>query len=302
MPQVRWNQWRLQPLGTLSPWKNDFFRKLFNRASVPSGILSLGAHSFGPENSRRSRSVSGSRREDHKELFPMLDFSRYQAITFDCYGTLVDWETGIFSALRPILAAHKQSVSDAAVLELYGELEASAEAGEFKDYRDVLGSVVAGFGERLGFAPSQAEIRSLAESVANWQPFPDTVTALERLQSRFKLSIISNIDDDLFATTAPKLEVRFDHVITAQQARSYKPSLNNFRIALQRIGLPPDRLLHVGQSIYHDVVPAKSLGIATVWVNRPSPRAGVGAVKAAMGVPDLEVRDLASLAEAALGG
>jgi len=230
----------------------------------------------------------------------VLDFARCQAITFDCYGTLVDWETGIFSALRPILDSHDQSISDGTVLELYGELEALAEAGQFQTYREVLNAVVVGFGKRLGFTPSTAEVRSLADSVANWMPFPDTVSALKSLQSRYRLSIISNIDDDLFATTRPKLEVPFDHVITAQQARSYKPSLNNFRIALQRIGLPPDRVLHVGQSIYHDVVPAKSLGMSAIWVNRPSRRPGVGAVKLATGVPDLEIRDLASLAEAAL--
>jgi 2-haloacid dehalogenase len=230
----------------------------------------------------------------------MLDFARCHAITFDCYGTLVDWETGLFSALRPILDAHNQSISDSAALELYGELEAAAETDPYRSYREVLAEVVTGFGERLGFNPSKTEVTSLAESISNWMPFPDTVSALKRLQSRYRLSIISNIDDDLFATTRPKLEVLFDQVITAQLARSYKPSLNNFRIALERIGLPPDRLLHVGQSIYHDVVPAQSLRIAAVWVNRTSRRPGVGAVKRASGVPDLEVRDLASLADAAL--
>lgn len=230
----------------------------------------------------------------------MLDFTRFQAITFDCYGTLVDWETGIFSALRPLLNSHNQSISDSTVLELYGELEASAETEPFRTYREVLSEVVRGFGERLGFTPSTAEIHSLADSVANWMPFPDTVSALKQLQSRYRLSIISNIDDDLLATTRPKLEVQFDQVVTAQQARSYKPSLNNFRIALQRIGLPPARVLHVGQSIFHDVIPAKSLGMATVWVNRPSRRPGVGAVKQVAGTPDLEVRNLASLADAAL--
>jgi 2-haloacid dehalogenase len=226
----------------------------------------------------------------------MLDFSRFQVLTFDCYGTLIDWESGIFSALRPILAAHKKALSDSALLELYGELEAQAESGEFRLYREVLQNVVRGFGQRLGFTPTEAEIRSLPESVANWQPFPDTVAALRRLQNRHRLSIISNIDDDLFATTAPKLEVKFASVITAQQAGAYKPSLKNFRLAQEKIGVSPEHWLHVGQSIYHDVIPAKSLGLATVWVNRPSPRAGIGAVKAATGQPDLEVPDLQTLA------
>ncbi len=230
----------------------------------------------------------------------MLDFSRFGIITFDCYGTLIDWETGIFSALRPILAAHGKTVNDFALLELYSQLEAKAEHGEFRTYRQVLQSVVRGFGEKLGFAASDAETRSLPESLANWKPFPDTVAALEKLKTRYKLAIISNVDDDLFATTAPKLAVKFDHVITAQQARSYKPSLNIFKLALGRIGVPVEQVLHAGQSIYHDVIPAKSLGMGAVWVNRPSPRPGAGAAKSAAGQPDLEVQDLKTLATLAV--
>jgi len=228
----------------------------------------------------------------------MLDFSRFSILTFDCYGTMIDWEAGIFSALRPILAAQGKTSSDAALLALYGELEAQAEAGEFLCYREVLQSVVRGFGERLGFSPSAAEARSLPESLATWRPFPDTVAALRKLKQRYKLAVISNIDDDLFALTAPKLGVAFDHVITAQQARCYKPCRRIFELARERMGVQPDKWLHVGQSIYHDVIPAQSLGIATVWVNRPSPRMGAGATKAATGRPDLEVASLAELAAA----
>ena len=230
----------------------------------------------------------------------MLDFHRFQALTFDCYGTMIDWEKGIFSALRPILEAHGKTIDDFALLKLYSELELKAEQGEFRKYREVLQSVVAGFGEQLGFKPSEEEIRSLPGSLPQWPPFPDTVAALKRLQTRYKLAVISNIDDDLFAGSEPKLQAQFDHVITAEQARSYKPSHNNFRLALKRLGLAPDHVLHVGQSLYHDVTPAKSLGIATVWVNRPSPRPGAGAARTADGKPDLEVSDLATLAEIAL--
>jgi 2-haloacid dehalogenase len=230
----------------------------------------------------------------------MLDFARFQVLTFDCYGTLIDWETGIFGALRPILTAHRQTVSDTALLELYSELESQAEQGEYQSYREVLQSLVRGFGERLGFVPSESEVRSLPESLANWLPFPDTVAALRRLKARYQLAITSNVDDDLFAATAPKLEVKFDHVITAQQARSYKPSLRIFKLAQERIGVKPNQWLHVAQSVYHDVVPAKSLGIATVWVNRPSPRSGAGAAKAASAQPDLEVSSLKALADLAL--
>ncbi|HTR65308.1 MAG TPA: haloacid dehalogenase type II [Terriglobales bacterium] len=230
-----------------------------------------------------------------------MDFSRFQILTFDCYGTLIDWETGIFSALRPVLAAHGEQLGDSELLELYGELESRAEQGEFRPYREVLQSVVRGVGLRLGFSPTDAEVRSLPESLARWRPFPDTVESLRKLKKRYRLAILSNVDDDLFAATAPQLEVPFDHVITAQQARAYKPALAMFRLAQERIGVAPEHWLHVGQSIHHDVIPAKSLGLSTVWVNRASPRAGVGAVKAASGSPDLEVPDLKTLVRASGG-
>jgi len=132
--------------------------------------------------------------------------------------------------------------------------------------------------------------------VPNWKPWPDTVAALRQLGTRYRLAILSNVDDDLFAATRPQLGVEFAEVITAQQARAYKPSLKIFELALSRINAPAHRVLHVGQSIYHDVIPAQALGLATVWVNRPSARPGVGAVKAAEAKPDLEVSSLAELA------
>ena len=229
----------------------------------------------------------------------MLDLTRFKVLTFDCYGTMIDWESGIFSALRPILDAHGKMLSDSALLALYAELELAAEQGEYLRYRDVLQSVVRGFGERLGFSPTDAEVRSLPESVATWQPFPDTVEALRKLKRRYQLAVMSNIDDDLFAATASKLEVAFSNVITAQQAGCYKPCMNIFKLAEQRIGVSREQWLHVGQSIYHDVIPAQSLGLATVWVNRRSPRPGAGAAKAATATPDLEVPDLQTLAKLA---
>jgi 2-haloacid dehalogenase len=229
-----------------------------------------------------------------------MDFSGFTTISVDCYGTLIDWESGILPVLRTLLGNHGQSLPDAALLELYGEFEAEAESGPYQSYRDVLQAVVRAFANRLHFEASSAEIRSLGESVRAWPPFPDMVRALHELQKRYKLAVISNIDDDLFAETRKHLGVEFDGVITAERARSYKPSINNFQIALRTLALSPDRLLHAAQSIYHDVVPARSLGISTVWVNRKSARPGVGAVRASLGKPDLEVPDLASLAAATM--
>lgn len=229
------------------------------------------------------------------------DFTRLRVISFDCYGTLIDWETGILSALRPVLSAHRKFLDDDELLALYGELEADAEADgqKFQIYHDVLRSVVRGFEQRLDFTASDGEVNSLPASVQNWQPFPDTVAALRKLKARYRLAIISNVDDALFAPSARKLEVEFDHVITAQQAQAYKPSLRIFNLAKERIGVSSEQWLHAGQSVYHDVIPAKSLGIATVWVNRASRRHGIGAVRPAIGTPDLEVPDLTTLADVA---
>lgn len=138
---------------------------------------------------------------------------------------------------------------------------------------------------------------ALPNSLQFWPPFPDTTEALLRLKARYKLAIISNVDDDLFAASARQLGVPFDHVITAQQVRSYKPSHNNFERALERVGVAREQVLHVAQSVYHDIVPARALGLSTVWVNRRRGLSGSGATLPAEGRPDLEVPDLKSLAD-----
>jgi 2-haloacid dehalogenase len=230
----------------------------------------------------------------------MLDFTRFEILTFDCYGTLIDWEAGILPALHRVLRAHGKQVDDATLLKLYGDFEQRSELEPFQPYREVLASVVRQFGSELGFMPTASEVRSLSDSLPDWKPWPDTVAALRQLKTRFRLAILSNVDDDLFAATRPQLGVEFDDVITAQQARAYKPSFKLFELALSRINAPAHRVLHVGQSIYHDVIPAQALGLATVWVNRPSARPGVGAVKSAVASPDLTVSGMAELAAAVL--
>lgn len=225
-----------------------------------------------------------------------LDFNQFKALTFDCYGTLIDWESGILGALRSLIRSHGRDLNDAQILQTYGELEPKAQ-NPYRRYHEVLAEVVHGFGKRLGFEVSDAEAECLPQSLKGWLPFADTVPALEKLKKKYKLAIISNTDDDLFAATAQHLKIAFDQVITAEQATAYKPSEAPFQLALQRLGLPPDRVLHVGQSVYHDVIPAKSLGFATVLVHRR----GFGATRAIEGAPDLKVPDLQTLAVLALG-
>ena len=230
----------------------------------------------------------------------MFDFSRFEILTFDCYGTLIDWEAGILGAMHPILDAHGKKIDDGTLLALYAEFEQRFEQSPYRPYREVLESVVRQFGAELGFTPLDEEAQSLPNSLGTWQPWPDTVDSLRRIKTRFRLAIVSNIDDDLFAGTRPKLEVEFDDVITAQQAKAYKPSFKMFELALSRVNAPAHRILHVGQSIYHDVIPAQALGLSTVWVNRPSVRPSIGAVKAADARPDVTVSSLAELANLAV--
>src|SRR5579864_3845057 len=154
----------------------------------------------------------------------MLGFSRFEILTFDCYGTLINWEAGILSALHRVLSAHGKKIDDAVLLKLYGDFEQLSEQGEFHPYRKVLESVVRRFGAQLGFSPTAAEAVSLSDSLPTWEPWPDSVAALRQLGTRYRLAIVSNVDDDLFATTRPKLGVDFAEVITAEQAQAYKPS------------------------------------------------------------------------------
>ena len=226
-----------------------------------------------------------------------IDFARVRAITFDCYGTLIDWETGLLRALRPALAVHGVQADDDAILELFAALEQEQESGPYKTYREVLWEVMLGIGRHFDRAFAERQIEGLAESIARWPAFADTPTALRVFGERFPLNIISNIDDDLFELTRPKLGATFDRIVTAEYCRSYKPAVRNFNVMLALLDLAPEQVLHVAQSLYHDIGPARTLGMQTVWVNRRAGRRGSGATPAATAIPDLETPDLASLVQ-----
>ena len=222
-----------------------------------------------------------------------MSFDAIRLITFDCYGTLIDWETGMLAALRPLFG--KTGVSESRLLELYGDAEAELESGPYLRYRTVLSETVQAMGRRLGVNVTPADGERFAASLPSWEPFPDTVAGLKALARKFRLGIISNVDDDLFAETRKKLGVEFAVVVTAEQVQSYKPSLRNFQESLRRSGLSKDQVMHAGQSVYHDIVPASFLGIMNVWVNRPSVRPGAGAAKPASAQPTYEVHSLKEL-------
>ena len=220
---------------------------------------------------------------------------RFRLLTFDCYGTLIDWEQGILSTFRPLLDTHGVILSDEAVLERYARLEAAVEQEAYRSYREVLREVVVRLAREVGFTPAPHEQDVLSESLPGWPPFPDTVEALTELSSRYALGVISNVDDDLFAGTARTLGVSFRHVVTAQQARAYKPSPAVFEHALARTQVPRESILHVAQSLYHDIAPAGRLGITTVWVDRRRGKSGTGATPPAEATPDYTVSDLREL-------
>jgi len=224
-----------------------------------------------------------------------MDFSSVELITFDCYGTLIDWETGILAALRSLFPDHAR-ISDEKFLAMYGEIEAQLEAGPYLSYRTVLSRTAEEMGHRLGVKLSAEDCRQFAESLKRWPPFSDSVESLQALAKRYRLGIISNTDDDLFAASQKLLQTEFALIVTAQQVQCYKPSVVNFYEAIKRSGIPKQKILHAGQSLYHDIAPANILGLRNVWVNRRFGKQGPGATVAGDAKPGFEVPSLAELA------
>ena len=230
---------------------------------------------------------------------PGLQFGQFEALTFDCYGTLIDWETGLAGAFRPVFASRGLHFEPDAVLERFAVHEAAAEAGPYRRYRDVLATALQGVCSEVGIDPRADEIEAFSGSVGDWPAFPDTPAALVALRDRFRLGIITNCDDDLFAASQPRLGVPFDWVVTAEQVGAYKPSERSFEVAFERLGIPRERILHVAQSLFHDHAPARRLGLATVWIDRRQGRTGGGATPPSDARPSATFPDMASFAAAA---
>jgi 2-haloacid dehalogenase len=227
-----------------------------------------------------------------------MNLKLIRLITFDCYGTLIDWETGMLASLRSLLRK-RVDIEDDKLLELYGEIEAQLESGPYMVYRAVLGRAAEEIGRRLGASIPAADAQHFAQSLRLWKPFPDTVEALRALSRHYKLAIISNVDDDLFADTQRLLGTSFEFVVTAQQVRSYKPSPKNFEEAIKRAdgrGIARKEMLHAAQSLYHDVATANALGLKSAWVNRRFDKSGPGATVPAEAKPSFTVNSMAELA------
>jgi 2-haloacid dehalogenase len=242
--------------------------------------------------------LAASELEDRADMTE-IDYSRFDALTFDCYGTLIDWEAGILAALRPVLSGRGVEATDDELLALFGGFESAAEAGPYLRYRAILAHCLRRIAAHYGVEPDEAEVEGFADSVGAWPAFADSTEALARLHERFRLGVITNCDDDLFARSAARLRTDFDWVVTAQSAGSYKPDPRNFEVAFERIGLPRERILHVAQSLFHDHVQAKRLGLTTVWIDRRHDRGGFGATPPAEAAPDATFPDMASFAATA---
>jgi len=191
----------------------------------------------------------------------------YDALTFDCYGTLIDWETGITTAIQTAAAQDGIELQRETIVATYHRVEPTVQAAEYQPYRTVLRDVAVALARELGWDLEPERARFLADSVAEWAPFMDTNAALERLKAAgYRLGILSNVDDDLLEGTLRNLSVEFDILITAEQVRCYKPAHAHFLRARELLG--GSRWLHVAQSLFHDIAPAGTLGIPVAWVNR----------------------------------
>ena len=237
-----------------------------------------------------------------------MKITDFEALSFDCYGTLIDWEAGIGAVLRGWADRRGLDMSTEELLVAYADEEAAVERGHPTDpYPSILSRAMRGLGRKLDVEVSEDDCHTLAVSVPDWPAFPDSADALQRLAKRFKLIILSNIDNEGFAASNEKLGVEFDAILTAESIGSYKPSPNNFDALdhhVDTMGIPRDKLLHVAQSLFHDHVPAKGRGMTTVWINRRHADPGWGATPnpEADVTPDWTFTSMAEFADAVESG
>lgn len=233
-----------------------------------------------------------------------MQLTDFKALTFDCYGTLIDWETGIVNALQPLAKRTGKSFTSDELLEVFGRNESPQQTetpGAL--YQDILRAVYDRIAKEWGLEPDATEREQFGTSVKNWPAFPDTVEALQYLKKHYKLVILSNIDRNEFKLSNAKLGVEFDHIITAQDVGSYKPNPNNFTYmidALAKAGIEKKDILHTAESLYHDHIPASDAGLASAWIYRRHGKEGFGATHVPSRIPDVDFRfnSMGEMAEA----
>jgi 2-haloacid dehalogenase len=233
-----------------------------------------------------------------------MKLSDFSTLSFDCYGTLIDWESGIVTALAPLRARSGADHPRDSILEAFARLEVRQQkATPDMLYADLLAHVHAQLAAEWQVPPDPAEDAAFGRSVADWPAFPDTVEALRYLTQHFRLIILSNVDRSSFKATNDRLAVTFDAIYTAQDIGSYKPDPRNFAYLVDRVtqlGIPREKLLHVAQSLFHDHVPAQAIGLATAWIDRRHAAGGWGATAPVSSGAryDFRFTSLAELAEA----
>ena len=233
----------------------------------------------------------------------MGDFAGVEALSFECYGTLVDWEKGIAASLAEF--AGRCELDAATIIDEFARVETVVQQHHPQErYPRILARVLREIGTRHGCGTTVDEERRFGRSVGEWPTFPDSPAALQTLKQRFKLLILSNVDLDSFSRSNTALGVEFDRVLTAEEIGAYKPDPRTFASligAVRALGIRPGRLVHVAQSRYHDLVPAANAGLRTVWINRRSGRAGPGATPLPNVdvIPDWEFRSMEDFAVAA---
>ena len=210
-----------------------------------------------------------------------MQLTNFNTLTFDCYGTLIDWETGIFESLMPWLEREGITATRDEVLELFAHYESAEESANPKMlYPDLLARVHKDLAQHWGVQSTDEDASAFGASVGKWPAFPDSASALHYLKQHYKLVILSNVDRASFAESNKKLEVEFDAIFTAQDIGSYKPDLANFEYMLAKLaqmGIEKSQILHTAQSLFHDHVPATKMGLATCWIDRRHNQEGWGA-------------------------
>lgn len=233
-----------------------------------------------------------------------MKLTDFKALTFDCYGTLIDWETGMLAVLEPLAARSAQRRSREEILETYAVHEHSQEHyTPALKYSQLLAVTYKRIAENWSTPAPWEECVAFGQSLRNWPAFADSPAALRYLKQHYRLYVLSNVDNESFAHSNRKLEVQFDGIMTAEDIGSYKPSMRNFDYLLERLGsqgIRREQILHVAQSLFHDHAVANEVGLASCWINRQHGRAGSGATRSVGAMPrlDFQFDSMAELAEA----
>ena len=229
-----------------------------------------------------------------------LDLTRFKVLTFDCYGTLIDWEAGILGALEPWAIRCGLALRGEELLDAFAAVESKIQsASPDKLYTDVLHDVLLALARTHGLPARDDEACDFAASIPSWPAFPDSADALGYLKRHYALVILSNVDRASFAHSNARLGVEFDLIVTAEDVGSYKPNPAHFERAFADLatrGIARSEILHVAQSLFHDIAPANRLGLPCVWIDRRHDRPGAGATPPSDATPDLRVISLDELA------